>query len=215
MKRTTIVLLFVFVASIAYSQDYQGRILIAPGFNYSTQSDFEKNNDEKNPVNSRNTFNVYIPVGYFLTDRVALGISPGYYSQKSEYTYIINGEDHTNEYKTNRFNIGVFGRHYTKLVDRLNFFAELSLSYGTGKQTSNLDDSDEVVNNLTSFGFIAKPGLSFSLTDKMFIELGIGNINYSHSKSKEKDAPDDSPVEHNDFFGISYNSISFGLMFLL
>lgn len=216
MKRISLIsLLLLATTSFLFAQEFKGKVLLAPGISYTKSSYFEEYDGEKYDESSYTRFTIDVPVGYFVSDQWAVGITPAYYRGLNKYSYMQGGDKVESQYTTKLYMIGLFARHYTQLTDRLNVFGEFTASLGSGTEKRLNYGQPEENYKLSSYGFALVPGLNFKLTDSMFLELGIGSLNYSSSRTENKDNPDDSPVDHHNSFGFSFNTVSFGLMFLI
>lgn len=223
MKKISLVLLVILMSSLFHSavfaQEFKGKVLLAPGFGYNSNSNYTKVDSDKQDGNSYRTFNLVLPIGYFVSNRVALALVPGYSSTNNTYRNVNSGDEEFGT-KTNTYGLSFIGRHYTNLTGKLNFFGEAGLGYSWGKRnerwpqygaTPTIEEADY---KLSAFMFGLSPGLNFSLTDCMSVEATIGSLLYTNTKSKDENASDDGPADHTNSFSFSYNSFSFGILFL-
>lgn len=214
-------LLLVFTVFTLSAQDFKGKVLFAPSFNYSTVSNYSKTGDEKSDGSSYRNFGLALPVGYFVSNRVAIGLAPVYSNYKNEYQMNNAQDDSEWGTKRNSFGISFLTRHYTKLAEKLNFFGEAAVGFGWGNKIERWPSGSSIEPTVeedeykeTSFVVALRPGLNYSLTKCMSVEATIGSLSFSHTSSKDVENSDDGPTDHSTLFGVSFNTFSFGVLFL-
>lgn len=151
-------------------------------------------------------------VGYFLSDKVALGIELGIGSTKSEVTTF--GPTVTNENKSNSFDGGVFARYYfLNLGERFKTYAEAGLGFGSEKfETNGVETRKD-----SSIDFGVDLGINYFLTNRFAINFGLTNLlGFSSSKSE---FPSGAETNSNGFngnlnvFNNFFDTAQFGLTY--
>ena len=104
-------------------------------------------------------------IGYFIIDKLAVGLRPGYSYSKAETG--------TNNYAQNVFNIGPFVRYYFLEPDkRVNILTEASYQHTISKVT----DNPSVPSN--GFSFLAGPVIYFNPTVGLEFTIGYNTFRY-------------------------------------
>lgn len=215
MKKVgTLGIILMCLAAVVYSQNFKDRVLFAPGLSLSLRSNFTETDGNKSDERNDQTFSIDLPVGYFITPRTAIGLSPGFYTNNNKYEYENQEGEQEIVRKTNLFNAGIFVRNYLPLSEKFNFLIASELSFGTGNVKEERNGTEEDHAKMTLLTVSAAPGLNYAITEQFFIELGIGSLGYYYSWTKDKDADYTDPVDHSSSFGFNYNSFTFGVLFL-
>ncbi|KGO78575.1 hypothetical protein Q762_15155, partial [Flavobacterium cauense R2A-7] len=111
--------------------------------------------------------------GYFLTDKIAVGVELNLASGKTEVTDMTVTPNVTNEGKTNSFGAGVFARYYfLDLGQRFKTYAEAGLGFGSQKWETNGTETRKDSN----FGLGIDLGMNYFVTEKMAINFGLANV---------------------------------------
>ncbi|MGN6533552.1 MAG: outer membrane beta-barrel protein [Ginsengibacter sp.] len=170
--------------------------------------------DNKTTEMKTSSFNLTPSVGYFVTDKVAVGLNLGYGESKST-----NYSGSTDSYtKTNAAGIGVFGRYYfLDLGQRFKAYGEADLGYDQmGGETSNGTTTTKN-DKVNTFGIGAGVGANFFLTQKIAIGYQFANvIGFSSSKVDKSGAKATNSFNLNlNSFSNFFNSGQFSLTFKL
>lgn len=113
-------------------------------------------------------------VGYFIINKLAIGVKPSFSWSKSDYVRTISGNVGGGQENNSWFYIGPFGRYYFLQKDNIyNIVVDASYSYGMRS------DFGKNVGRSNSFKFMTGPVLYFN--SSVGIELLIG---YSSTKQK-------------------------------
>ncbi len=181
----------------------EGNIIIEGNLSFGSSTNDNGTTEVKN-----NNFTFSPKVGYFLSDKLALGVELGVGSGKEETTVgNVSTED-----KTNSFNAGVFARYYfLDLGQRFKTYTEAGLGFGSGK--SETDGTENYKDN--NFGIGIDLGINYFVTEKFAINFGLNNVLSYNSNKRE--FPGGGETKSNSFngnlnvFNNFFNTPSFGL----
>lgn len=183
----------------------------AKGFGFSKGNLFLEGNLAFGSTNDKNTeiktssFSFNPKVGYFITDKFAVGINFGIGSGKTT-------QPSTPDVKTSNFNIGAFGRYYfLNLGERFKTYTE----FGFDITSSKTGDADFQKRN--GFNVGAGLGMNYFVSPKMAISFGLSNVlNYQSSKSKASgDNGENSFGANINVFNNFFDTPTFGLLYKL
>jgi opacity protein-like surface antigen len=107
---------------------------------------------------NQNTFEIIPSVGYFVTDKIAIGGLLGY-----------------RKAATDQILFGVFGRYYTKPKSQFSLFGQAGISVVS-------ESNGGGGGSATNFGFALKPGLNYFVSNRFSLEATFGAIGFE-SKS--------------------------------
>lgn len=156
----------------------------------------------KNDASKVNQFGVGPSVGYFVSDKIALGISGTYSTIKSE------GITYPSVNKTKSYSAGVFGRYYFTPANKFSFFGNLRVSYNHNK----LDSNQVTERTGSGFGVQAGPGINYFISPRFSLQTSLGFLSYGSSKTKLGGVESTS----NGFnAGLDFSNLSFGLLYKL
>lgn len=163
----------------------KGDLFLTGSFGISS----EKTGDDKS-----NSFTVAPSLGYFVSDKIAIGGRISYTSEKAE-SENVDTQDLT------ALGISGFARYYWTPANKFSIFGEAEVSYVSAE------------NNLTNvkgsgFGLGIAPGVSYFLSSNFAIEASWGLLGYN---TFEVDGAQDST---NTFdLGLDLNDLRFGLIY--
>ncbi|OYQ38000.1 hypothetical protein CHU92_06995 [Flavobacterium cyanobacteriorum] len=166
----------------------QGDVLLEGNLSFG----FSKDEDDAGEV-KESTFNFNPKAGYFLTEKLALGVEFGVGSEKTEDTP--NGGT-TAETTTNSFNAGVFARYYfLDLGQRFKTYAEAGVGYGSSKD----EEDGQEVSKLTGFNVGIDLGINYFITENFAINFGLTNVLAFNNEKTE--FPSGAETKTNSFEG--------------
>ena len=206
MKKIILTAAAVFAFSFANAQDKD-----AKGFGFSEGNVFLEGNlafgstNDKNDEVKTSSFSFNPKVGYFISDKFAVGINLGIGSGKITET----GED---DIKSSNMNVGAFGRYFfLDLGERFKTFTE----FGFGITSNKTGDADFQKTN--GFNVGAGLGMNYFVTPKMAISFGLSNVlSYQSSKSKaDGDKGQTSFGANVNVFQNFFDTPTFGLLYKL
>ncbi len=137
----------------------KGNVIVEGNLGFNSSND--KNTDEK-----INKFTFTPKVGYFATDKFAVGIAAGFGTDKTKV-------DGVQTEKINTYDLGVFGRYYfLDLGQRFKTFAEINFGY------TNVKYEDLATEEIKADGFSSgfSLGMNYFLTNKMAINFVLGDV---------------------------------------
>ncbi|GAB3302124.1 hypothetical protein [Hymenobacter tenuis] len=211
MKKLLPSLLFLGFAASAHAQTSAGRYLVSGLINYN-KSENKFNGSMNSQKSDYKILQLTTTVGYFIADNLAIGLSGNINNGKQIQTNDPNQGRYTYGYTTNSF--GPFVRYYKMITEKLGLYGQLDGGYTTGNSysTSETSSSQSITTRRVSKGGMGAitPGLVFFPTEKLGLQLVLGNISYVSTKDKSK-----SPAPVNDFGAkSSYFVSNFGLAYL-
>lgn len=165
---------------------------------------------EKRPNDSRvNSFTFSPRLGYFLNEKIAIGIDLNLNSTKTE----LDLSSDVNK----TFGLGGFGRYYFS-EGKFSLFGQLGVNYQSEKTESTqgviTPPATEVVYTVTSskvngIGLGLSAGANYFISNYFALETFIGVLNYSSLKA---DVPG-AKARNNFNLGIDLSNIGFGLLY--
>jgi hypothetical protein len=161
MKTTLIALLFTITLTSAHAQLTKKNWLVGgDGSFYSYNENY--NAPTTNFTAKYTNISIVASVGYFLVDKVTLGLRPTFSSFKGEVT---NGGK-TNSYQ---LAVGPFARYYFLQADRpFNLLADISYQFGINKYLGALHEKGK----FNAFSLMAGPEIFFNTTAGIEVLLG-------------------------------------------
>lgn len=233
------------LCSTTFAQIQKGAISIGGSLGASSSKNTQSNQyyfeglgydlqDDPNLRGSSLLFNFNPQIGYFITDKFALGIVGGvsYAPEKQERTYHDN-----NDYKTKMmelkqisysWNAGVFGRYYFPLGEKAYFGLETNIGYSEEKVKAQDVDyrtndagvysyftTDYFKQNTSSVSVGFKPSILLFPGKKWGLEFSLDRVlGYASSKHKFEFTSATGTVERpsilKDIYSVRSNDILFG-----
>lgn len=177
-----------------------------PAFGFAQGDLFVEGNLGFSSTNNKNTevktngFEFNPAVGYFISDKFAVGVELMIGSDKTE----VAGTD-TSKYSN--FGAGVFGRYYfLDLGQRFKTYAQAGVNFGTEKESV----SDYKANG---FGLGAGLGMQYFVTPKMAINFGLSDV-LSYTSYKADGAEAETAFTGNvNVFNNFFSAAQFGLTY--
>ena len=204
MKKQLLTLVLLLSCSISYAQIQKGDILLGGSVRFSTFTiDVE---------DSRTNFLDFNPqAGFFVSDRTSIGplVSYSHESRKQE------NQNFSLIEKTNTFSFGAYMRNYKPITEKLYFFLESSIVYGTGNRSIELQ-GDNNEGDITLFQIRVAPQLSYFIGEKLAFDIRLFSATYSIDNTDEIGGvglPERDITGFNLTGGL--NSVGFGLSWFL
>ncbi|PWA05428.1 outer membrane beta-barrel protein [Flavobacterium psychrotolerans] len=171
----------------------KGDLFISGGVSYGSSND-------KSAEVKTSGFEIAPKVGFFVTEKIAIGARLGFTTNKVEDHNVTTVDGNT-------FAMGVFGRYYCTPADKFSVFTNLGFDYSSSKNKLAPSSSDK----LNGFEIGLQPGVSYFLSKCFAMEATYGNLGYQTEKSNA------SGAKSTGTFGIDLDlrSISFGLVYKL
>ncbi|MQP23752.1 outer membrane beta-barrel protein [Flavobacterium sp. LMO8] len=184
----------------------KGDMFVEGNINFSTVKEDLGNGFE----DTANSFNFNPKAGYFLTDKIALGVELGVGSSKLEESSPGGSDEST----SNNFGAGVFARYYfLDLGQRFKTYTEAGLGFGSRKWETNGVETQKDSN----FGLGIDLGIQYFVTPKMAINFGLADVlSFQSGKSEFPGGGETKTTELNGNFNVFNNFFSaaqFGLTY--
>lgn len=195
------------IAGLAFSSNAQefgfkqGDILLEGNIGFNSTNN--KNTDVKT-----SSFGFEPKAGYFVTDKIAVGLALGLNTSKNENPVTTT--------KSSSFDIGVFGRYYfLEIGKRFKTYGEAGLGYTTAKSESETGGTTTENDDVNTIDFNLGVGANYFITERLALNVGLTNlINVGSTKV------DASGAEATTNFGAQIGSVNnifdmatFGLAF--
>jgi outer membrane protein len=145
--------------------------------------------------------------GYFVADRLAIGLALDINSHKREYPYTPINQIN----KNSEIVFAPFVRYYKFTTnEKFAFYAEASVGYGFTK--TKADGGDDYNGNV--FRTRLSPGFSYFFNEKWALDLELSGISYTSSNpNNDSDVDNDETTGFN--FGISSLSPALGFRYFI
>lgn len=227
--KNTLLVFCILANGIAYGQAQKGALLLGPSFNYyqSSNSSKPENVSSVKQESRSGGFDGNLRIGYFVSDKVALGILGGYSSGYSTNEYGNTVADfQSSEVRTHMNSVGLFGRAY-KLYNenKFGFFCQLEALYQAGNSTTTEKEPLNGIQQITKstadvhgFTIGLRPGVVYFITKKIGLESSFGNLSYTNRTQKNSlssNAP--ASTTTSDVFNLAFglNTFYLGINFYL
>lgn len=213
LKMKKIILLFaLFLVCICNSQEEDKRFNI-PKHSWVLGGEFSYSNQkETEGAFSRETKSArYLTspsVGYAIADNLVIGVAISYLYAKRPLSEGISGFNIEDRF----VGIEPYLIKYFNITNKLLFDIECFLGYSIGK-IEGVDFAYKADSTLFSIGL--RPGITYSVYEKLALKLSLGNIGYSKFKIEgTSDAFDIDETQDN--FGLNFNTsnLSVGIIYL-
>ncbi|MBQ9357037.1 MAG: porin family protein [Prevotella sp.] len=144
-------------------------------------------------ADAETTYKFLPEVGYNINDEWAVGVTLGY--QKGNCNLINASYNPNINYE--KFSIAPYVRYTVPVGSNVNLFVDGGISYGSVKD------------NYTEFALGLKPGVAFTLSDKLSFVTHFGFVGFN-SKNPKADGVDTSNATGVEF---NQNNLTFGLYY--
>lgn len=211
MKKLFVIIAVLVLSQHAGAQISKGQMMLAGSFNYSGNKSSAKDTSRYSapPTYKTRALSLYLNYGYFITDRIMVGLY-GNYDAGSTHT-IQNYNDGTvynfqkTDYTRDAFSAGIFSRYYKMLGKRFALFGQLSAGGGGGSEQTLTNRSENnsyyfsvAKSDVTSFNVRLNPGVVFFLTKHIALETSFGSLNYYAQKSVNHNSTSASNSSNNN-----------------
>lgn len=191
MKKLAFSLLLLGCAATAHAQTSAGTVLLGGSVGYGSNKE-ESSSGQLAAERNWREFQFFPTAGYFVADNLALGLAGHFSSNKSEVSatrydpaYGIYQSEYTS--KSRGAAIGPFVRYYHMAGEKIGFYGQFAGRY----QSHRLEEKSEVPfettnSKSTGFGAFFTPGFVFFPTNKLGLELTMGNLGYSRNTTTQE-----------------------------
>jgi len=192
MKKLATSLLLLGAATAAHAQTSAGTFLLSGSVGYNSNKE-ERTVRSLTSEQTMRAFRFSPLTGYFVADNLAVGLVGDIQTSRIEspdsYYDLGNG---TIRYsvvsKNSSKSIGPFLRYYKMVGEKVAFYGQLSGNYQSG--TGSTDSSDSFYGpsktRTTGFSGTVTPGFVFFPTNKLGLELTMGNLGYSSTEISQE-----------------------------
>ncbi len=156
-----------------------------------------KNNGVSVDAPSTFAFDISPRVGYYLTDRWAIGAEAGIERSVKNY----KGDSKKKEFQTT-WGIGAFARYHLIEVNKFAFILEGTLGYQGYKQKTKVNSTTQEGDPVNSFGLAVLPVLSYNLTEHISIEANCDFLRLGFYRVTQKG---DNVKYAGNYFGLGAN----------
>lgn len=183
----------------------QGDVLLEGNIGFNSTNN-------KNTEIKTNEFNFAPKAGYFLSDKIAVGLGLNFSSEKTE-DYGTGSESVTKE---NSFGFGVFGRYYfLDIGNRFKTYTEAGLGYTTAKNETEAGGTTIEGPKVNTIDFNLGLGANYFITERLLLNVGLTrfiNVGSSKSDASGAKAVTEFDVQVGGVNNI-FNAATFGLAY--
>jgi hypothetical protein len=197
MKKIVIFLTFIFASTLFCKSQF----FIGGNVGFTATGGKTENND--NSVKSESSFSYSLnpQFGFRISEKMDVG------------AYLTFGHDHSNdnndpEFITNELSLGFrpFLRYYAFVHNKFSVYGEFTAIYNYSVEKSKSGDTEFDDVKTASMGFLAYPGMSYKLSDKVELMAGIGLFSLGVSHDIEKSG-DNKEMSTNFHLGVNMDHI--------
>ncbi|MGG5578394.1 outer membrane beta-barrel protein [Myroides sp. C15-4] len=177
----------------------EGNFMIEGSFTISDKVNKDSDSGNKNKTT---TYKFNPKVGYFLSDKVAIGAALGFGKNQEDF---FDGATATNLYA------GVYARYYfLELGNRFKTFAEVGVGYDQKEVSATK-------NKLTGIQAGIDLGFNYFLTDQLAVAFTLGNVfsygNHNHKLDGKKQGTISETDANLNVFNNFFDNATFGLVY--
>ena len=151
-----------------------------------------------NSVNT-NTFSISPDIGYWLNDKVAIGINPIFFISSNKNMNPNNVYDSDLDLKAQGWMFLVFGRYKLWGTEKLSLLIETPVGYGksTQKETKYAMTTADI--SKSQFSVFVHPLVSYKLSEKFSIVTRCNFLSFGFNSFNSKDKVNDRKSTNNQF----------------
>lgn len=220
MKNLILFFIIIFNNIVIHAQTSKGNLITGGSvdFNSSKNNFTYPDNGIPNSVgeNKYRSFNLTPSIGYFIVDKLALGVAVGVNSSEQRYKREdINGYDET-IYSSSAKSLGIFARKYFLNTKNLGFYAGLNLGAGPSKSSTKSHNYNNQESTSESKGVVVKAalngGLAYFPTPHIGLQAGITGIGWSMNKGKNTNSTtSEESTYNNNSFNLNLGSLALSI----
>ena len=181
-----------------------GKFFIGGDVGFSTTS---YSNKGTGYPKSQYDFSLQPSIGYYLSDKLAIGTGLGF----SVYGNTYNTNPQVTDATTN-FSITPFVRYALIEVNNFSFIGQGSLGVGFGGSGSSTGGTTTTGPSTFNFNFGISPGFQYKLNDKISLETFFGDIGLKYNSTTPKTGSKTSNTNFNFSLG---SGLSLGFIYFL
>lgn len=201
MRKQLLAMLLMFIGSLTYAQIQKGDVLVGGSLRLST---FEFND------NRNNNFSISPRLGFLVSDRTSIGPVLGFEHIRSKQEAPgVSVND-----RTNVFSFGAYMRNYRAITEKLYFFLESSVVYGTGNRNFEFQGSSDK-GDVSILEIRVAPRLSYFISDNMAVDISLLNATFRDESTEDPTNNGANDDTSRFFLSGGLNSVGFGLSWFL
>ena len=185
---------------VSFSQDYSDMIIISGSVGGKSSHSYEEDSDGTH--SNKFDYRINLKAGYFFWKRSSVGIYSGYSYHSGKTTV---NDTVKSGHKFNDFYIGPYYKQYFKLLYRFSFTMFTSAYFNSHNFKPYLESSYPRVENSYNLTFI--PGLSYDITDRLSVDMDIGEFTAYIMTFRRKDPTLDEESQKSVVLG-TYTSLN-------
>lgn len=214
LKKLFIFTSFIAVVGTVSAQTTKGTLYVGGGLGFDASSKKENLSGTGSSITiegpKSTSFSIVPGVGYFIADKLAIGMDLGFYFHSQKTPDENNVNDYT-KVTQNTFVLTPYARKFFMLSDSFGFTGTLELSIGIGSSTREERNRNVTIiskgPNTRTLGFGVRPGIVFFPTSQVGLEANFGFVGFS-SVTAKKDLGNGATVKNvSTQFGFGANSI--------
>lgn len=187
MNKLFIIAILGLLTTGAFAQTNQGTKVVSGSVGFNKSSDDRKYQNGGTYDYSSVLLEFDPSFGYFIKDKLEVGVSVGYGYQK--YDAKENNESESgykHEYMSNIYSFNPYIKRYFHVTEKIALSGSLAAGFRTGKskQTTESDFTSTIESNSTGYFARLTPGISFFPTDKIGLRASFGNLGYTYLSSE-------------------------------
>ncbi|GCD78353.1 hypothetical protein JCM31826_18350 [Thermaurantimonas aggregans] len=211
------------LASLAANAQFKAGSKLITGdvsFGNSSNKVEDKTNNITTVTNGpkQSDFGISAAGGYFLNDKLAIGLGIGFAVSTSEEQLDPNT---TSETRSNVFSISPFVRYYIPYNEKFAFFGDFSLGVGFGNYVDKLNVGNLTTEQKSSSNILLTgitPGFNYMVHKNIGLEIRYGFLGYSSLSLKvDGSNPGNYTKVSTTTFGLDFglNTLNFGIVVFL
>jgi|WetSurMetagenome_2_1015567.scaffolds.fasta_scaffold00256_28 outer membrane protein len=204
MRRIFSLAILMMACSALMAQPKPNSFFAGGNFSFYTGKDKSKDGGTSTVNDTYTNFSVYPKVGYFLSDKFAVGAQIGGSINVSKQP---NSYNNTKSTRTG-FSFEPFARYYV-VNQKFGIFGEASMGFGLGTTKYTYDYLPTEKTTYQAFSLGVSPGIYYSLSDHLMLESKVGWLGFTSETDKNEDGSSDI----NNEFGLNLNPSSISLGF--
>jgi len=200
----TIAILFA-TAMSSFAQTSKGTLFLGGGLGFTSTSEKEKTSNSTTDGDKNFSYSINPGVGYFISDKLALGLDFGFRGNNTTTTQgIIDPEEI--ELKSTLLNVTPYARYYWMVGDNFGFTGTLGIGIGSGSTKTSTNSNTTTTSKISTLEVGLRPGIVFFPTSKVGLEANFGFVGFS--SFTDKNPNDSSNKTITSSFGLNANTIT-------
>ncbi|MEI7596388.1 MAG: outer membrane beta-barrel protein [Bacteroidota bacterium] len=223
MKKITLIFAAMLIVLAATSQTEKGKMQLGAALNIDNSSQSNADNSYKSDDNNF-AFRFSPNFEYFLKENLSVGLKVNFNFFNNQTNYN-SGQNTSRIINSTSYSIGVFGKKYSKISDKLylTLYGGVNYSYSVEKIKMTTSDTNyifsqynpakqEIQRNSMSFSIV--PGLTYFLTPKLGISTSFGSLYYTYNISENKSLPFENHDNYQNLgLNLNMSSFNFGISY--